>query len=151
MGFIQSVGMQPIQQPSRGEHKTTLSTEVTEMLKDIGINTIRTVRIQHGRHISATLKELAQLPLTHDQQNALQGLGMHGLLVAMFAEDDIKPNYKKELSDLHELLLGEDTIALLKEAFGLSEAPVLMEDNNHHSILFLQESVKQLEDSILRS
>ena len=148
MGFIQPIGMQPLHPQSRGEHKSNLSTEVTEMLKDIGINTIRTVRIQHGRHISATLRELAQLPLTHDQQNALHGLGMHGLLVAMFAEDDINPNYKKELRELHELLLGEETITLLKEAFGLSQTPILMEDDNHHGVLFLQDGIRQMEDSL---
>jgi len=150
MGFIPHVGMQgpqPIQ--PRGEQRATLPAEVMSILRDIGIHTIRTVRIQHGAQIPNSLKEMAQLTLTHDQKNALQGLGVHGLLVAMFADDeDINANYKQKLEDLHEQLLGEEQVKLLKEAFGLSQTPFLLEDDNKHGILFLQDGIKDLEDAL---
>lgn len=152
MGLIPPVGMQgtqPIQQHPRIEHKNAVSTDVSAMLKEIGIHNIRSIRVQHGRHIADSLNEMAKLPLTHDQKNALNGLGLHGLLVAMFAdEDDINSNYKDKLEELHEHLLGEETVSLLKEAFGLSHTPILLEDDNHNGLLLLQESIKHLENAI---
>jgi hypothetical protein len=147
MGFIQpqSIGPRPTPQSSqRHDSRANLSTEVMGILNDIGVKQIRTIRIQQGRHILPSLKELATLPLTHDQQNALQGLGLHGVLLAMFSEEtDI--NYKETLKDLHEHLLGKEQIALLQDAFGIKSTPILLEDDKHNGVFLLQESVKELE------
>ena len=87
MGPIHPVGLRPTQPIHPGKPVPTLSSEVMETLKDMGIRSIRAIRIQQGVGTLA-LKEMATVTLNHDQKNALQGLGLHGILVAIFSEED---------------------------------------------------------------
>ena len=146
MGPIHPVGLRPTQPIHPGKPVPTLSSEVMETLKDMGIRSIRAIRIQQGVGTLA-LKEMATVTLNPDQKNALQGLGLHGILVAIFSEeDDINGNYKETLKELHEHLLGQETIALLKNTFGLSQTPILMEDDNHNGVFLLQQSIVELSE-----
>lgn len=149
MGFIQPIGMQPMQNHVRNDIKHSLSPEVVDILKDLGIKNIRAIRIQQGIVGPTSFKDAATITLNHDQKNALQGLGLQGILVAIFAEDDdITGHYKEKLEELHEQLLGKETIDLLKNAFGLSSPPILMEDDNHNGVFLLQQSIAQLSEGV---
>jgi hypothetical protein len=148
MGFIQPIGprsAQPLQ--PRTELRTNISTEVMTILTAMGIKQLRSTRVQQGRHILAMPAELATLQLNHDQQNALHGLGLQNVLLATFGED-IDVNYKDKLKELHEHLLGEEQIALLRETFGFKGTPILLEDDNHNGVFLLQESVKELDTTL---
>jgi hypothetical protein len=117
------------------------------ILTAMGIKQLRSTRVQQGRHILAMPAELATLQLNHDQQNALHGLGLQNVLLATFGED-IDVNYKDKLKELHEHLLGEEQIALLRETFGFKGTPILLEDDNHNGVFLLQESVKELDTTL---
>ncbi len=146
MGPIHPIGLRPTQPIHPGKPAHTLSSEVMDTLKDMGISSIRAIRIQQGVGPLA-IKEMATVTLNHDQKNALQGLGLHGILVAIFSEeDDINGNYKEKLKELHEHLLGKETIELLKNTFGLSQTPILMEDDNHNGVFLLQQSIVELSE-----
>lgn len=149
MGLIQPIGMRPTQSVSQGKPNTTLSSEVMDILKNMGIRSIHAIRIQQGISATIALKEMTTLKLSHDQKNALQGLGLEGILVAIFSEDDdINSNYKDKLDELHEHLLGKETINLLKDAFGLSNTPILMEDDHHNGVFLLQQSITQIQEGL---
>ena len=153
MGLINPIGgMRPSHPMSSGKPVPALSSELMGILKDMGVQEVRAVRIQPGVAAHLAVNEMATITLNNDQKNALQGLGLHGILVAIFSEDDdINGRYKEKLKELHEHLLGQETIDLLKDAFGLSETPLLMEDDQHNGIFFLQQSVAQLREAVVAS
>lgn len=125
------------------QNTQALPTETLAILKDMGVHTLRNMRLQTGLAFSPALKDLAQVPLTADQKNTLSALGLQGVLVALFAEE--APNYKERLKNLHEHILGEETIHMLQDAFGTSATPILIEDDNHNAVMLLQASIKTLE------
>lgn len=142
MTTIPPIGPQAIRPSSHTEPRLSLSKDILSILNTLGIRNITAIRVQPGLHVAPAISEIPRLVPTPDQQNILHALGIHTVLSATLSEDE--EDYKNTWDRLNETILGEETMGVLQEAFGLTTRPRVLSDEAGNSILLLQKSLQEL-------